>query len=121
MTMTPADPATRTVADDAAAMWAGVLRDYRVALESQRQILGQVHDERDVDHLAAGVVFAPPSGMPPLPPSMLDEAEALDAETAQLLAEARALLATLKPPSATTPVHRSILAPPSPSQMDTRL
>jgi hypothetical protein len=123
MTMTPtgrADVSDASVVDDAAAMWAGVMRDYRAALESQRQILGRVHDDQEIGDLDQLQPFVAPAGLPPMPTAFREDAVALDAETTELLAAARELLARLKPPSS-APVHRSILAPPSPSQMDTRL
>jgi len=97
-----------------------VLRDYRAALRDQRFVLSHVHDDRDAEPMSPPQPFTPPAGLPPLPDSLHDEAIALDAETTELLHAARELLAQLRPPT-TAPVHRSILAPPSPSQMDTRL
>lgn len=100
-------------------VWGDVLRDYRQAIVEQRCVLGRVHDDSDLEGFGAAV-FTPPAGLPPLPAALIDEAVALDAETTELLVAARALLAQMKPPN-TMPVHRSILNPPSPSQMDTRL
>jgi len=122
MTMTPESDATTRASpagSDAEAVWAGVLRDYRTALADQRAVLDRAHavDESDT---APPAQFVPPAALPPFPESLHAAAAVIDAETAELLAAARELLAGLKPPNA-APVHRSILAPPSPSQMDTRL
>jgi hypothetical protein len=113
--MTPDAGATQ-----AEAVWGDVLRDYRSSLDDQRSMIERVQADGDLDNLESPTVFAPPIGLPPLPDALHAEAAALDAETAELLAAARALLAQLKPPNS-APMHRSILAPPSPSQMDTRL
>jgi len=123
MTMTPDTHAgPPDVSDPAAAeaVWRDVLRDYRASLADQRSLLGRVHDENDLEGFDRPIGFNPPLWLPPLPASMQADAAALDAETAELLASARELLSQLRPPNA-TPVHRSILAPPRPSQMDTRL
>ena len=123
MTMTPdarAGSPSAQGTSTAETVWRDVLRDYRASLTEQRELLGRVHDEHDLEGFDRPVGFDPPYGLPPIPASLHADAAALDAETAELLASARELLSHLRPPS-TTPVHRSILAPPSPSQMDTRL
>ena len=120
MTMTPADPVDAGVTADAETVWTNVLQDYRATLDDQRHLLGRVHDDQDIESIEGSATFTPPADLPPMPPSLRDEAIALDHETVELLSAAREVLAQLKPPNS-APMHRSILAPPSPSQMDTRL
>ena len=103
---------------DPVAAWHDVLARYRAVLAEQRIVLGDAAS----DGAAAGDLprFVAPARLPPMPLEVREEARQLDAETAELLAHARELLAGMTPPSA-APVHRSVLASPSPSQMDTRL
>src|SRR4051812_36012701 len=122
MTMTPANSADVAATPETEAAWGDVLRDYRAALADQREAIERVREGRDgqdAPPVAVPAAFAPPAEMPLMPASMHAEAAALDAETAELLITARELLAQMRPPTIAAPVHRSILAPPRPSQMDT--
>lgn len=82
-------------------LWDRVLREYALLLDQHRELLATV-EHTEVGELTVPH-FQPPSGVPPLPESMLSWAEALSRETDELVHQATEFLARSRP--ATSPAR----------------
>lgn len=79
-------------------MWEQALSDYQHVLDQHRDLLARVEMGDEV--LVVVPSFAPPTGIPPIPESMLAWAEALSRDTDELVHQATDFLERTRPAAA---------------------